>query len=499
MSAQPVSSGRVLLTGATGYIGGRLLTRLEHDGVLVRCLARKPGGLRSRVAESTEIVQGDVQLPDTLAPALAGIDTAFYLVHSMNAGSDYSEKDRQGAENFARACETAGVKRIIYLGGLGSGEGLSSHLASRQEVGSILRAGSVPTIELRSSVVIGSGSLSFELIRSLVDRLPVMVTPRWVRVRTQPIAVEDVIEYLVEAIKLPLETSTVFEIGGREPVTYQDLMLEYARQRGIRRFMIPVPVLTPRLSSLWLALVTPVYARVGRALVEGLRHDTTVQDNRALTAFAVRPRGLSSAVERALKNEDADFASTRWSDSLSFAETSGWGGKAFGSRLVDSRTRELSLSAPQAFGFVEAIGGPAGWYHANWLWRARGLIDLAFGGPGLRRGRRHPQRLQVGDTVDFWRVEAIEPPSLLRLAAEMRLPGRAWLQYEITPSGQDSSTIRQTAIFDPVGLPGLAYWYLVYPLHAYVFKGMLNGMADNARRVSLAGSSASVPLKDNPA
>ncbi len=472
---------RVLLTGASGYVGGRLLRRLAQRGVSVRCLARRPEFLASR-SSPAEVVRGDVLRPETLARAFEGMDAAFYLVHSMASARNFEEQDRAGAQNFGRAALAAGVRRIVYLGGLGSDEAhLSAHLRSRHEVGRILRDSGVPVTELRASIVIGSGSLSFEMIRALVERLPLMVTPRWVRVVAQPIAVDDVLEYLVGALFLDAAESRVYEIGGADRVSYAGLMAEYARQRGLRRVMIPVPVLSPRLSSLWLGLVTPLYARVGRSLVQSMRHETVVRDERALRDFAVRPAGVAEAIRSALANEDQGFARTRWSDALSSAGTDpglfeGPGEARRGRRLVDVRHRDLDQGQAAAFAPVRRIGGAAGWYAYGRLWRARGLVDLFAGGVGLRRGRRDPERLAVGDTVDWWRVEAYEPDRLLRLRAEMKLPGRAWLQFEVEPR-DGGSRLTQTAIFDPKGLLGLSYWYGILPLHALVFRGMMDGLA----------------------
>ena len=343
--------------------------------------------------------------------------------------------------------------------------------------------------------MIGSGSTSFEMIRALVDRLPVMVTPRWVGTRTQPIAIEDVLSYLVEAADIDMPGGGVVEIGGPDRVSYGELMREYARQRGLRRLMVPVPVLTPRLSSLWLGLVTPVYARVGRELVEGLRNETVVDDPGPARAFRVRPRGVRDAIARALVNEDREFAATRWSDALSSGPAPrAFGGAAVGSRLVDSRVARVPVPPEIAFVPIEGIGGHRGWYYGNALWRLRGLLDLPFGGAGTRRGRRDPDHLLPGDTVDFWRVEAVEPGRLLRLSAEMRLPGRAWLQFEVEedPGG---SIIRQTAVFDPVGVLGRLYWYAIWPVHGLVFRGMVRGIARaatdparGARRPGTVGS-----------
>ena len=467
----------VLLTGATGYIGGRLLPLLERRGLRLRCLARRPEHLCPRVASTTEVVPGDVLASESLPPALDGVDTAYYLIHSMGSVRDFEREDRQAATNFAAAARQAGVRRIIYLGGLGNPEhGLSEHLRSRQETGEMLRASGVQVIEFRASIIIGSGSLSFELIRALVERLPVMVCPKWVATPAQPIAVEDVLDYLLAALDVAEGESRVFEIGGPDRVCYGEIMREYARERGLTRWMIPVPVLTPYLSSLWLGLVTPVYARIGRKLIEGLRNPTVVEDPSALEAFPIRPRGLREAIWRAILKEDREFAETRWSDALSSSGAKPqWGGVRFGSRIVDSRTATVNVPAETAFAPIQRIGGKTGWYYGNWLWRVRGMLDRLVGGVGLRRGRRDAVDLRVGEAVDFWRVEAFEPDRLLRLQAEMKLPGRAWLEFEVT-AGEDGSTIRQTAIFDPFGLLGLAYWYCLYPLHRMIFAGMLRAL-----------------------
>lgn len=472
---------RILLTGATGYVGGRLLEALETTGHSVRCLARRPEYLEPRVRPGTEVVGGDCLEPSTLKPAMDGVEAAYYMVHSMGSSGDFAEMDRRAAANFGDAASRAAVRRIIYLGGLGQREeNLSHHLRSRQETGEILRTGGVPVIELRASIILGSGSLSFELIRALVERLPAMICPRWVHVKAQPIAIEDVVSYLVRSLDFPSDDSRVFEIGGADQVSYADIMREYARQRGLRRVMIPVPVLTPYLSSLWLGLTTPVYARVGRKLIEGVRNPTVVTNQDALRTFDIRPMNLSEAISRAMQNEDRDYALTRWSDAISSAGyTQSWGGAKFGSRLVDSRVALSPASPSAAFNTIRRMGGRRGWYYANWLWRLRGFTDLLAGGVGMRRGRRDPEELKVGDALDFWRVEAYEPNRRIRLAAEMKLPGRAWLEYEVRPR-DGGSEIRQTAVFDPVGLSGLLYWYGVYPLHSRVFGGTLKAVVRRA-------------------
>ncbi|MEO5632850.1 SDR family oxidoreductase [Gaiella sp.] len=453
-----------------------MLHALEARGERVRCVSRRPEYLRPSVAATTEVVKGDVLKPETIVAALEGVDTVYYLVHSMSSSRPFAEEDRVAAGSFGEAARAAGVRKVIYLGGLGHGD-LSPHLASRQEVGEILRSSGVPTIEFRASIVIGSGSASFEMIRALVEKLPVMVTPRWVRVRAQPIAIEDVLAYLLAALDFDPEGAEVFEIGGADRVTYLELMREYAAQRDLHRTMIPVPVLTPRLSSLWLWLVTPVYAGVGRKLVDSLRNETVVKDARALDVFPVIPRGVRDAIARALVFEDQAIAETRWSDEV-FAERPPYGGVRRGSRLIDSRSVVVGTTTSAAFSPIQAIGGRTGWYKGALLWRLRGLLDVLVGGPGLRRGRRDPVGLRVGDTVDFWRVDAIEPDRLLRLSAEMKVPGRAWLQFEVSPTEDGSgSIISQTAIFDPAGLFGLAYWYALWPFHGYIFGGMLKNIA----------------------
>ncbi|HEX6251212.1 MAG TPA: SDR family oxidoreductase [Gemmatimonadaceae bacterium] len=484
----------ILITGVTGYVGGRLLRAVEERGLRVRCLARRPEAVAVQQGSSTEVVRGDVLDRPSLDPAMQDVEVAYYLVHSMGSRGSFEDDDRTGAENFGAAARAAGVKRIIYLGGLGSEEEeLSAHLRSRQEVGDILRQSGVPVIEFRASIVIGSGSLSFEMIRSLVDRLPVMITPRWVNVTAQPIAIDDLLAYLVAALDLPEGESRIFEIGGADQVSYADIMRVYARQRGKPLRMIPVPVLSPRLSSLWLALVTPLYARVGRKLIESIVHPTVVRDDLALRTFDVRPVGVEEAVRRAVTGEELHSAATRWADSVS-SSGSPWPPlrRRADVRFVDSRVANVAVPAAVAFEPIERIGGGTGWYAFNWLWRARGFLDLMAGGVGVRRGRPSPISLRTGDAVDFWRVEAFEPGRRLRLVAEMKLPGTAWLEFEVTGTGL-SSTIRQTATFDAEGLDGKAYWYALYPVHRLVFDGMLRGIARAAVRTQQSAGNSSRP------
>lgn len=446
----------ILIAGATGYVGGELLKKLLAEGYTVRCLARRPEALRAKALPSLEVVEGDVLNSESVRAAMAGVSSAYYLVHSMGSTESFEEQDRTGAQNFANAARDAGVHRIVYLGGLGrSSDQLSMHLRSRQEVGEILRSVGVPVIEFRASVVIGSGSLSFEMIRALVERLPVMIAPRWVSVEAQPIAIVDLLSYLLAAIRHPMNDSQIYEIGGLDRVSYGGLMREYARQRGLKRLVISVPFLTPRLSSLWLGLVTPLYVRVGRKLIDSIRHSTVVEDTKALGEFSIRPCGFREAISAAI-NADTRHLKT------------------------DSRMIHVDASRADAFVAIRRIGGARGWYYANWLWQLRGWMDKAVGGVGMKRGRRDPDLLCVGDVVDCWRVDAIEPDSLLRLVAEMKLPGRAILEFEITGDAT-RSVIRQTASFDPLGILGRAYWYSVLPFHHFVFKGMLLGIAAEAR------------------
>jgi uncharacterized protein YbjT (DUF2867 family) len=474
---------RILLTGATGYVGGCLLEELQRRGLSVRCLVRRPEKLAGLTAATTEIVTGDAGDPAALARVCAGVDVAYWLVHSMESGVDFERADRLAAERFATAARDAGVKRLIYLGGLGAEDDrLSAHLRSRHEVGAILRASGLDVIEFRASIVVGAGSFSFDLVRTLVERLPVMICPAWLATPTQPIAIADVVAYLAAAIDLPPGGARIFEIGGPDKVSYGAIMQEYARQRGLYRLMIPVPVLTPRLSSLWLKLVTPKYSKVGRKLIDGLKNPTVVTSDAARREFAIAPRGLSAAVREAVQHEDHEFADKRWADFADLEDLPRrYGGAHEGTRLVDHRHTVVAVPAERAFAAIERIGGPNGWYACGWLWTVRGWMDRAIGGPGMSRGRRDPDKLCVGEPLDCWRVEVCDPPRRLRLAAEMKMPGRGWLEFEVVPRDGDV-TIHQTAVFDPRGLGGLAYWYSIWPLHEIVFRRMLAGIARAAVR-----------------
>jgi len=475
----------ILITGATGYIGSRLLKVLKKTDYSISCLARKPEYLTSRVPEDIKVVKGDVLDPESLEKALKGIDTAFYFVHSMGNKDSFEELDRVGAQNFAQAAEKMNVKRIIYLGGLGdSSKKLSQHLESRNETGEILRNYKTQVIEFRSSVVIGAGSLSFELIRALVEKLPIMTTPRWVYVETQPILINDLLDYLTGSIDKEFEGNKIFEIGCEDIVTYGDLMKIYADHRGLNRYIIPVPVLTPWLSSLWLGLVTPIYARIGRKIIDSLKYSTVVKDHSVNEYFDIKPKDVSESVKIALADEEKKFHQNDWQQSLSSTNTlRSWGGKKFGSRIVDTHSYSSDLPKEKLFVPIKNIGGKNGWYYANWLWKIRGYLDVLFGGVGMRRSRSEDKDIRVGDIIDWWRVEEYRENEVLRLFSEMKLPGRAWLEFKVKEK-DGQNIIEQTAIFDPVGLSGLLYWYALYPIHNIIFSGMVRNIVEKARAIN---------------
>ncbi|QUX30339.1 SDR family oxidoreductase [Nocardiopsis akebiae] len=481
----------VLVTGATGYIGGRLVPELLAAGYRVRCLARTPDKLRDQPwRDRVEVVRGDVVSGEGLAEAFAGIDTAYYLVHSMSGGRDFAGTDARAARNVARAAREAGTTRLVYLGGLAPhGEGLSAHMASREEVGRILLESGVPTAVLRAAVILGSGSASFEMLRHLTERLPVMTTPRWVRSRVQPIAVRDVLRLLVGCAELPEGTNRTFDIGGPEVLSYARMIQRFAGAAGIaRRLIIPVPVLSPGLSSLWVGLITPVPPAIARPLVESLRHDAVVGEDDLSELLDDHDRiGFDRAVELALRRVDESRVDTRWSSAAWPSAPSdplpsdpAWAG---GSVYTDVRARYVDAGKEAVWRVVEGIGGEHGWYSWPLAWAARGWIDLAVGGVGLRRGRRDPERLRVGDSLDFWRVEEVVPGELLRLRAEMRLPGPAWLELGVARV-RGRTVYRQRALFHPRGLLGHLYWKAVTPFHGVVFGAMADNIVAAAEQAS---------------
>ncbi len=473
---------RCLVTGATGYLGGRLVPRLLADGHQVRCLVRSPEKLRDVPwAADVEIVRGDVL--DDLDEAMRDIEVVHYLVHSLNS-DDFADADRKAAGNTAAAAERAGVRRIVYLGGLHpAGVPLSPHLASRKEVGEVFLRSGVPAVVLQAAVIIGSGSASFEMLRYLTERLPVMVTPRWVHNRIQPIAVRDVLRYLVGATTL--DANRTFDIGGPDVLTYLEMMLRYARVAGLpKRRVLPVPVLTPGLSSHWVNLVTPVPGSIAKPLIESLVHEVVCREQDIREVLPGENVGYDKAVELALaKIRDADVE-TRWSGasvpgapSEPLPTDPGWSG---GSIYTDERERRTNATPDRLWEVVEGIGGERGWYSFPLAWAIRGWLDRLVGGVGLRRGRRDPQRLHVGDALDFWRVEEIERGRLLRLRAEMKVPGKAWLELRVAGGEGDGSTYRQRAVFVPKGLAGHLYWAVVWPFHGVVFGGMVRNIANEA-------------------
>ena len=472
----------ILVTGGTGYIGSRLATHLLAAGRSVRVMAREPRRLGALAAAGADCVAGDVLQPESLVPALRDVEVAYYLIHSMGTGSDYAARDREAARNFAAACAAAGVRRIVYLGGLGqSASALSKHLASRQEVGDVLRAGSVPVTELRAAIIVGAGSASFEIIRDLARKLPVMLCPRWVRSRCEPIALSQVLEYLIGVLEEPRTIGEVLEIGGGDVLTYQEMMRECAAALGKRVRIITVPVLTPRLSSYWLNLVTSVPMSIARPLVEGLRNDVVTTDQRIRAWIPVASMTFREAVERALAEDDAGPLASRWTGAAG-SNTSRSSQRRDG-LLRDERTVAANASPAALFATVEGIGGTTGWYYANWLWRLRGSIDRLLGGVGMRRGRRDPISVLLGDPIDFWRVEEVVPGERLRLRAEMKVPGEATLEFEVgsAPEGKHAVLI-QRAEFDPRGGWGRAYWAALRPVHAVVFRGLAAGIVRAAER-----------------
>ena len=484
----PTAPLRVLVTGATGYIGGRLVPRLLAKGHRVRCVARNPSRLEGYAWPGVEIVQGDLEDPDSALQALQGIDVAYYLVHSMREGQAFRARDRLTALTFGHAAAQAGVRRIIYLGGLGDPDTVRSmHLVSRQEVGRCLSYGGVPTIEFRAAVIVGSGSASFEMIRHLVERLPVMIAPTWVDTRCQPIGIRSVLEYLVEALEHPTAEG-IYEIGGQDVLTYRDLMLRYARIRGLRRFIISLPVPKPQLSGRWVDLLTPIPFSIAQPLLESLQTEVVVRSDRARIVFSAKPTGYDDAVRLALTRLAQDSVETTWASSLSSLTQDQPEADVLGSHegmLLDRRRRRVRATPEQVFDAICTLGGEEGWPAGNFLWQLRGIMDRIAGGVGMRRGRRHPRELRVGDPLDFWRVEALEEPHLLRLRAEMKLPGRAWLQFEVLPD-PGGARVEQTAFFEPRGILGYLYWYSVVPFHRWVFPGLIGAMKKKAEAAETA-------------
>lgn len=471
---------QILVLGSTGYVGGRLVPRLLNAGHSVRCLVREKRKAASREwSGQVEIIEGDVLDSDSLDQAMQGVEAVYYLIHSMAAGlSQFEKLDRDAAANVARAAAGCGVKQIIYLGGLGRSDAdLSPHLRSRHEVGAILKEGPVPVTEFRAAVIVGSGSLSFELIHHLVNRLPVMICPKWVYTRTQPIGIRDILRYLIESLGNPQCTQETFDIGGPEIMSYGDMMMSVAKLLGLRRKLIPVPLLTPRLSSYWINLVTPLRTSTAKALIDSLRHETVCENDRARHVFAFEPAVFEDSARLALGRHRDRNIETAWTDAATNIHYDLYDESHL---RLDRREVSVQASPETVFSIVSAIGGDNGWYHADWLWKVRGFIDKQLGGVGLRRGRRHPALLRVGDALDFWRVEDMEPGRKLLLRAEMKVWGEAWLEFEVQDLHNHGAKFTQTARYYPRGLWGFLYWYLVYPVHVYVFRGLAKAIARRA-------------------
>ena len=497
----PATAKTCLVTGATGYIGGRLVPELLAAGHRVRVMTRSPERLRDHPwSGRVEIVRADAGDPEGVARACDGADVVYYLIHALGGGDSFEETDRRTAEIMARAAKGVGVGRLVYLGGLEpEGEDLSPHLRSRGEVATILLGSGVPTAVLRAAIVLGSGSASFEMLRYLTERLPVMITPRWVQSRIQPIAVRDVLRYLVACAMLPPSVSRSFDVGGPDVMNYAEMMQRYAAVAGLpRRRILPVPLFTPSLSSHWVGVVTPVPAGIARPLVESLRNTVVCREHDIAEYVPDPPGGLlgfDEAVRLALQRVQDAAVATRWSSASVHGAPSDplptdpdWAG---GSVYVDERVRETAAPPDALWRVVEGIGGDTGWYSFPLAWEVRGVLDRLVGGVGLRRGRRSPHDLYVGDALDFWRVEALEDGRLLRLRAEMRLPGLAWLEFHVEheqSAGADGGTtrLRQRATFVPRGLFGHLYWWAVAPFHGIVFGGMLRNVTRAAERAAPA-------------
>ena len=481
---------RVLVTGATGYVGGRLVRALLEQKYQVRVLVRDPKKVKQYAwANSVEVEVGNATDYTSTYEALKNIDIAYYFLHSINSSTKFDEIEREMAKTFGKAAADANVKQIVYLGGIANDDKKSRHLQSRADTGIELAKFGVPVLELRAGIIIGSGSASFEMLRHLTHRLPIMTTPKWVKNRTQPIAIRDVLYYLTKTAELPEPISGVYDIGGPDVVTYEGMMQIFAKVAGLRkRLVVKVPVLTPSLSSLWIGLVTPVPTTLARPLVESLISEVVVDQNKSVDKIIPKPAdgltNVTSAIELALEKAAINNVETRWSDATSptapWQKAQGdpsWSGAA---EFQDVRIRTTKYPI-SAWSCIERIGGETGWYGSDWLWYLRGLIDRLFGGVGLRRGRRDPYKLRVGDSVDFWRVEECIEGKKLRLYAEMILPGKAWLEFNLEDLGSETK-ITQTAIFQPRGLGGQLYWRVIAPFHLFIFPTMLRNICKSAER-----------------
>jgi uncharacterized protein YbjT (DUF2867 family) len=470
---------RALVFGASGYIGTNLTPRLMEEGWQVRAAARHLAVLKARGWHGAELVEADALDPETLPAALKDIDVAFYLVHSMAAGSDFAELDIEAAKNFAAAAAGAGVKRVVYLGGLIPADPRSAHLKSRAETGDVLRHGSVPVTEIRAGMIVGPGSAAYEIIRDLVNYLPVMVTPRWVQSRSTPIALENLLDYLVGVARLPEAAGKIYDVGGPEVLTYEQLMRQYGETVGRRFWLLSLPILTPRLSSYWLKLITAVPTNIARALIDGLEHDVIADDTAIRGLIPLELMTFKDSVAAALEAEQNDALSAHWAEGSivcrNFHPEYAYYAKRAGGTATTTASKEALWRQVMAF------GGDEGYYYAESLWFLRRLINWFAGGPSFYRRRRHPRELRVGDVIDAWRVIAAEPDRRLTLLMEMRGPGSGVLEFEIEDEGEHR-VLRATAYWHPAGPAGLIYWYSLLPVHAFLFRGMTSAIAKRAEK-----------------
>jgi uncharacterized protein YbjT (DUF2867 family) len=476
----------ILVTGATGYVGGRLVPRLLEAGYRVRCLVRDPARLQGRPwLNKVEVAQGDALSEQELVQSMQGVSVAYFLIHGIQGGKVSAERDLQVARNFARAAEAANIERIIYFGELvDPTANLSPYLRARHETGYLLRYGSVPVTELRSGMVVGSGSVLFEMVRYLTEREPLLVCPAWFFSEAQPIAIRDVLSYLVAVLDSPESVGRVIEIGGPTRLTYAEMLLEYARERGLKRRLVRTPFYAPKLSAYWVHMVTPIHWRVVAPLIEGLRARLIVRDDAAQKLFPqIKPIDFSSAVHFAMNKIQRDNVETSWMDALVIAQgdVKPYVFTVEDGMFIERRSVLLDLPAETVFRAYTGIGGERGWMYMDWTWALRGWMDKAIGGVGLRRGRRHPDEIRTGESLDFWRVELVEKDRIMRLRAEMKVPGKAWLEFSSEPQPDGKTLFTVCAYFEPFGLPGFLYWYAMWPFHKFIFDGLSSRLASRAR------------------
>jgi uncharacterized protein YbjT (DUF2867 family) len=484
-----VNKKLILLTGATGYVGGRLAPRLLDARYRVRCLVRDASRLRGHPwSNRVEIVEGDALIPESLDAALKDVSVAYYLIHGMQGNRASAERDMSAARNFSKAAERANIERIIYLGELvDPTANLSPYLRSRHETGSILRYGRVPVTEFRAGMIVGSGSVLFEMIRYLSEREPILVCPAWFFSTAQPIAIRDVLSYLIAALETDESIGKLIEIGGPTRLTYAEMLLQYAKERNLKRTLIRTPFNLPRLSAYWVHMVTPIHWRLVLPLIEGLRAQLIVHDDAAKKIFPnIKPIDFQTAVQLALGRINRDNVETSWSDALvtAMGDAKPYTFKVEEGMMLESRTLLLDLPADSIFRAYTGIGGARGWLYMDWAWAIRGWMDKAIGGVGIRRGRRHPDEIRAGESLDFWRVEAVEENRLLRLRAEMIVPGQAWLQFESIPQEDSKTLLTETAYYEPRGFWGFVYWYAMWPFHAFLFNGLIRRLASRARIIA---------------